>query len=168
MTHRSMPHRQPGRREVRNAASWRSIRRCLLSVLLLLPNIATASARTIRLNATHAVLNGPDLRMRRQKADGHMPYLSGFSADADTALFHVHAGKAGVYRLFCLCRMTQRKGMEITVNADRISTIAEPVSEPTNGRGFSLQYLGIAELLRGSNTIVVHKGWGGLDRKSVV
>jgi mannan endo-1,4-beta-mannosidase len=136
---------------------------CLLTVLLLLPGAATASARTIRLSAKRAVLSGPDLRVAQQKAHEHRRYLTGFSADADTALFHVHAGEAGVYRLFCLCRMTQRKGMVITVNTDGISTILEPGS----GSGFSLQYLGIAELVRGGNTIVVHKGWGGFDLASL-
>ena len=168
MTHCSTPpyslsHRQPGRCEVCNAAHWRVIRGCLLTVLMLLPVAASASARTIRLSAKRAVLSGPDLRMAQQKAHDHRRYLTGFSADADTALFEVHAGKTGVYRLFCVCRMTQRKGMEITVNTDGISTILEPAS----GGGFSLQYLGIAELVRGSNTILVHKGWGGFDLASL-
>ena len=168
MTHRSTPpyslsHRQPDKREVCSATPWRAIHHRLLTVLLLLPGAASASARTIRLNAKRAVLSGSDLRMAQQKADEPRHYLTGFSTDADTALFHIHAGKAGVYRLSCLCRMTQRKGMEITVNADGISTILHP----TNGHGFSMQYLGIAELVRGSNTIVVHKGWGGFDLASL-
>ncbi len=168
MTHRSMPrcslsHRQQGRREVRSAVSRKKIRRCLLTVLLLLLGAATASARTMKLNAKRAVLSGPDLRMAQQKADEPRRYLTGFSTDADIALFHVHAGKAGVYRLSCLCRIAERKAMDVTVNADGISTILHP----TSGHGFSLQYLGIAELVRGSNTIVVHKGWGGFDLASL-
>jgi mannan endo-1,4-beta-mannosidase len=137
--------------------------RFLFVVLLMLSNAVAASARTIKLNIKRAVLDGPDLQLVQRETGKPRQYLTGFSHDADAAMFHVHTNTDKTYRLFCLCRIAVRKRMELTVNSNGISTIIRPASEGD----FSIQYLGIAELVRGDNTITVHKGWGGFELASL-
>jgi len=137
--------------------------RFLPVALLLVSSTAIASARTIKISAKHAVLSGPDLRLVQREKEKPRQYLAGFSHDADTAVFHLRAGKSGIFGLFCMCRIAVRKDVEITVNSDEISTIIYPASDG----GFSMQYFGIAELIRGDNTVTVHKGWGGFELASL-
>jgi mannan endo-1,4-beta-mannosidase len=129
----------------------------------LLPFAASAQ-ETVHLEAKDAKLSGPNLHLVAPDAKpGVTPpdfaesgYITGFQAPEDQAEFTFRLKSAGVYTVSIGYRCNGQKGLEMEVNGLAIGGTVQPTA---NGQ-FERQTIARVDLAEGSNTVVLHKGWG--------
>lgn len=132
----------------------------------LLPLVATAQ-KAIHLEAEDARLSGPNLHRVTLDAKTAGPalnfagssYISGLQTVADQAEFEFQVKAEGVYTVALGYRSTGQKGFEIEVNGLSI----DGSLHKTETDQFERQTVARAELVKGKNTVVIHKGWGYYD-----
>jgi len=145
-----------------------------ITFLTLVLTNTLSMAQPIRLESEDARVEGPSLAATRpaarpaatqpaaQTRTGYSGtgYVTGFRTDADRLVFTYDAPAAGIYDIAIGYGSPGRKGFGFDVNGLKISDLFR---DEGTGTGFGVHQLGRVELVAGTNTLTIEKGWGYYD-----